>query len=124
MNAHFNLSRLYRIGEGVEKNQKKELYHVEEAAIGGNPEARHNLGTIEGRNKRFDRATKHYIIAAKQGQNESMKCLKLFYRDGIISKEDFVTALRGHKAAVDATKSPQREVAEAAKQRALERKNF
>jgi len=35
----------------------------------------------------------------------SVKC-------GYVSKEDFASALRGHQAAVDATKSPQRELAE------------
>ena len=34
---------------------------------------------------------------------------------GFVKKEDFAAALRGHQAAVDATKSPQRQAAEAAK---------
>jgi hypothetical protein len=33
--AHFNLSLMYRKGEGFEKDKKKELHHLEEAAIGG-----------------------------------------------------------------------------------------
>ena len=33
---------------------------------------------------------------------------------GIVSKEDYAAALRGHQAAVDATKSTQREKAEKA----------
>ena len=36
------------------------------------------------------------------------------YKLRMISKEDFAAALRAHQAAVDATKSPQREEAEAA----------
>ena len=35
--AHFLLSILYHQGLGVAKNVKKEVYHLEEAAIGGNP---------------------------------------------------------------------------------------
>ena len=31
--------QLYRNGLGVEKDEKKELYHLEEAAIGGHPDA-------------------------------------------------------------------------------------
>ncbi len=35
-----------------------------------------------------------------------------FYKDGDISKEEFAAALRAHQAAVDTTKSPQREAAD------------
>ena len=38
--SHYNLSILYRDGEGVEKDEKKEIYHSEEAAILGHPYAR------------------------------------------------------------------------------------
>ena len=34
------------------------------------------------------------------------------FKEGHISKDDLATALRAHYAAVDATKSPQREFAE------------
>jgi len=33
------------------------------------------------------------------------------FMDGVVSKEDFEAALRGHQAAVDATKSEQRDAA-------------
>jgi tetratricopeptide (TPR) repeat protein len=111
MNAHYNLSCMYARGDGVEKDKKKELYHLEEAAIGGHAEARHNLGNVEATSDRIDRAMKHWIIAAKQGDGESLKSLKKAFKMGIVSKEQFETALRGHKAAVDATKRPQREAA-------------
>ncbi len=45
--AHYHLSLMYRDGEGVEKDQEKEIYHLEEAAIGGHPNARFNVGCIE-----------------------------------------------------------------------------
>ena len=54
--AHYNLSCMYRDGQGVEKDEKKEVYHLEQAAIGGDPWARYNLGRFEGRNERFERA--------------------------------------------------------------------
>lgn len=47
MEAHGHLSTLYRNGEGVEKDRGKEIYQAEEAAIGGHPGARHNLGYYE-----------------------------------------------------------------------------
>ncbi len=44
----------------------------------------------------------------------ALKMLQVCYAKGIVSKEDFAAALRAHQAAVDATKSTQREAAEAA----------
>jgi TPR repeat protein len=112
MMAHHNLSVLYHEGVGVEKDMKKQVYHLEEAAIGGHPGARHNLGNHEGRKGRFDRAAKHYIIAANLGYDEALEAVKkLFLQGGLLSKEDYEAALRGHQAAVDATKSTQREEA-------------
>eukprot|EP00984_Skeletonema_dohrnii_P005515 scaffold1943_cov85-Skeletonema_dohrnii-CCMP3373.AAC.2 len=112
--AHYNLSVVYRDGEGVEKDKKKELHHLEEAAIGGHPDARHNLGCLENRDGRVARAVKHWIIAAKLGDDDSLESLKDAFGKGYVSKEDFAAALRGHQAAVDATKSPQRDEAELA----------
>eukprot|EP00577_Skeletonema_sp_RCC1716_P020426 CAMPEP_0113429262 /NCGR_PEP_ID=MMETSP0013_2-20120614/32349_1 /TAXON_ID=2843 ORGANISM="Skeletonema costatum, Strain 1716" /NCGR_SAMPLE_ID=MMETSP0013_2 /ASSEMBLY_ACC=CAM_ASM_000158 /LENGTH=303 /DNA_ID=CAMNT_0000317959 /DNA_START=31 /DNA_END=942 /DNA_ORIENTATION=- /assembly_acc=CAM_ASM_000158 len=110
--AHYLLSVMYRKGDNVEKDEKKEVYHLEEAAIGGHPYARHNLGCREWENGRMDRAIKHYIIAAKLGHDRSLEVVKKNYTNGYVSKEDFAAALRAHQAAVDATKSPQREAAE------------
>jgi len=110
--AHYHLSRMYRDGRGVEQDSKKEKYHLEEAAIGGHPSARYTLGLYEARQFRFDRATKHWIISANLGCDESMDMIREFYSKGAASKEDFAAALRAHQASVDATKSPQRERAD------------
>eukprot|EP00984_Skeletonema_dohrnii_P013411 scaffold5549_cov79-Skeletonema_dohrnii-CCMP3373.AAC.14 len=112
MDAHCYLSLMYRGGQGAEKDKGKEAYHLEEAAIGGHSDARHMLGCNEGENGRLDRAVKHWIIAAKLGEDESIERLKEGFKFGYVRKEDFASALRGHQAAVDATKSPQRELAE------------
>ncbi len=112
--AHYHLARFfYHDGKFVEKDEKKELYHLEEAAIGGHADARYNLGFLEDCRRRYDRAAKHLVIAANMGQDEALEALKRMYRDGLVSKEDFASALRAHQAAVDATKSPQREEGEA-----------
>jgi hypothetical protein len=111
VNAHFNISTLYHEGKGVEKDKKKEMYHLEEAAIGGHPGARYNLGANEWNSERDERAMKHYIIAAKLGHYIALDYVKQGFLDGIVSKEDYEAALRGHQAAVDATKSEQREEA-------------
>ena len=106
--ALHDLSSMYREGVGVEKDEKKEIYHLEEAVIRGHPDARFSLANWEWEGGKIDRAIKHYIIAANLGVNDAMLALKDCYKDGLVSKEDFATALRAHHAAVAATKSPQR----------------
>eukprot|EP00984_Skeletonema_dohrnii_P001170 scaffold359_cov83-Skeletonema_dohrnii-CCMP3373.AAC.1 len=58
---------------------------------------------------------KHWVIAAALGHDGSLDALKDSYEDGLVSKEDFAAALRAHQAAIEATKSPQREAAEKAR---------
>ena len=111
--AHYNLSIRYDNGDGVEKDKRKEMYHLEKAAIGGHPEARHNLGYYDWNNGRFERARKHWIIAANLGCHESLKGLRVLYASGYASKEDYADALRAYQTAVEAAKSSEREEAEA-----------
>ena len=110
--AHFNLSVLYRKGQGVGKDVKKEEHHLEEASIGGHPMARNNLAMIEQRRGRIDRAMQHWIITAKLGLDAGLGAVKKGFAHGVVSKEDYEAALRGHQDAVDATKSKQREEAD------------
>ena len=111
--SHFGLALMYQKGEsvGVEKDMGKAVYHLEEAAIGGHHYARYNLGFLEHRVGRIDRAVKHYIIAANLGYDFALEAVKKDFVDGYAGKEDYEVALRGYQAAVDATKSKQRDVA-------------
>ena len=110
--AHAKLAYLYFEGKGVEKDEKKAVYHLEEAAIGGDPYARHILAFDEMENGRPERAVKHLIIAANMGFEDSMKELWKCYAGGYISKDDLNATLRTHHDAVEATKSPQRKAFE------------
>jgi len=112
VSAQCQLADLYHYGYGVEKDRGKEIYHLEEAAICGHPSARCNLGIDEWNNGNKERAAKHWIIAATQGDDGSIKYLIADFRRGFVGKDDLAAALRAHQAAVDATKSPQREAAE------------
>ena len=110
--AHFELSCMYHHGnQFVKKDEKKEIYHLEEAAIGGYPMARHYLGCLELKTNRYERARKHFSIAANLGLNESLQALRKLYTDGHASKEDYASALRSYQAVVVATKSSEREEA-------------
>ena len=110
--AHYQLSLMYYDGEGVEKDEGKELYHLEEAAIAGHADARYNLGCVENDNGNVERAVKHWIISATQGYDGAIKALMVAFKKGFVEKEELAFALRAHKAAEDATKSPQRDAAE------------
>ncbi len=112
LDAHYKLALMYNDGRGVEKNMKKEVYHCEEAAVGGHPIARYNLACYEWSNGNIERAAKHHIIAAKLGFDMSMKALWGAFKHGQITKEDLDATLRSHQAAIDATKSAQRDAAE------------
>ena len=100
--AHFELSHMYHNEHGVEKDKGKKMYHMEEAAIGGHPAARYNLGIGEWNNGKTERAVKHWIIAATQGNDDSIKALMHAFRKGFVSKDKLAAALRAHQAAVDA----------------------
>jgi tetratricopeptide (TPR) repeat protein len=113
VDARFGLGILYRNGNGAEKDEKKAVCHFEQAAIDGHPLARVLLGNYEMNNCRFERAAKHFIIAANLGSEESLKLIKFLFVQGIVSKEEHAGALRGYQSAVNETKSAEREKAEA-----------
>jgi TPR repeat protein len=110
--AHYRLGMYYK-GDGVEKDEEMEVHHYEKAAIGGHPFARHNLACIEEENGNIERAVNHFIIAANLGDEDSMKALWTHYSLGNVTKEELDATLRTHQAAIDATKSEQRDAVEA-----------
>eukprot|EP00984_Skeletonema_dohrnii_P023043 scaffold12161_cov81-Skeletonema_dohrnii-CCMP3373.AAC.4 len=71
--AHYHLSHMYKKGEGIEKDEEMAVHHLEEAAIAGHPFARYNLGCHEWGNGKFERALKHFIIAANLGASNRWK---------------------------------------------------
>ncbi len=109
VDAHACLGNLYYNGLGVQKDEEKAIHHLEQAAIDGHPQARVGLADYETKNGRFERAAKHFIIAANLGEDRSLSSIKDLFVQGIVSKEDYTTALRGYQAAVEATKSAERE---------------
>eukprot|EP00984_Skeletonema_dohrnii_P027324 scaffold16855_cov99-Skeletonema_dohrnii-CCMP3373.AAC.1 len=111
--AHNQFGELYHNGQGVERDMKKAVHHWEEAAIGGHPGARFVLGANDAfyGGKKFNRAVKHFIIAASQGNDDALEQLKELYKNGKVTKAELAAALRAHQAAVDSTKSSQREAA-------------
>ena len=111
--AYCNIGIGYYRGRGVERDEKKAEHYYELAAIGGFAVARHNLGCSEFCAGNWDRALKHYTIAAGDGQNESVKGVQQLYLNGNAIKEDYTKALLAYQKYLDEIKSEQRDQAAA-----------
>eukprot|EP00956_Cyclotella_meneghiniana_P028060 scaffold64434_cov52-Cyclotella_meneghiniana.AAC.10 len=108
-NAHLNLGGAYLHGEGVQVDKKKAIYHYQLSAMLGSIRGRYYLGLMEAQDGNQDRAIRHFIIAAKYGDDMSLQMIKDGFTNGVITKEDFEKTLRGHKASQAKTKSDQRD---------------
>eukprot|EP00956_Cyclotella_meneghiniana_P008651 scaffold11800_cov27-Cyclotella_meneghiniana.AAC.4 len=112
--AHYSLGIAYKMGEGVEIDMKKAIHHYQIAAIMGSMFARHNLACIEFENRNYELAMKHFMIAASCGCKKSLHNIKIGFKNGHVTKEDFEKTLRDYQASCDETKSEQRDRAAAA----------
>ena len=101
-------------------DKKKAAHHWQIAAMMGKLNARHNLGCYEAENGNYNRALRHFMIAAKGGYKDSLDAVKQGFRDGHVTKEDFEKTLRGYQASCDETKSEQRDRAAVIMARARE----
>ena len=71
---------------------------------------------MELKDGNLDRAMRHFMIAARFGDNDALKMVKKGYMEGDVTKEDFEKTLRQHKASQDETKSDQRDRVRAARE--------
>ena len=112
--AYNNVGYAYSNGRGVQIDKKKAKYYYELAAIGGNEVARYNLGVVEEKAGNMNRALKHYMITARDGDSDALKKIQELYTNGHATKEDYATALRAYQAYLVEIKSTQRDAAAAA----------
>jgi len=106
-----SLGNLYRDGEGVERDDKKAQYYWELAAMDGIMSARQNLGVLEHRGGNSERAMRHLIIAAKAGSEKPMHAVKVAYKGGLVTKDEFASILRVHHERKKELKSDARDKA-------------
>ena len=111
--AYHNIGSAYHFGKGVERDNKKADQYYELAAIGGHATARGNLGNSEFRAGNWDRALKHWLIAAGDGYNDSVKNMQQLYMDGNATKGDYAKALRAYQKYLEEIRSEQRDNAAA-----------
>ena len=99
--AYFNLGNQYDNGRGVEIDRKKAKHYYELAAMNGSVQARNNLGVIDGQTGNYQRAMKHYIIAARAGSKRSLDAVKKGYVHGYVTKEEYANTLRAYQKIQD-----------------------
>jgi len=109
--AHHNLGVLYANGKEVAKDMAKAFHHYEAAAMSGHVSARYILGAMEGKAGNYDLALQHMMISAKLGCEDSLGMIKAAFMDGLASKADYATALRGYRESIDEMSSPDRDKA-------------
>ena len=110
--SHNSLGAIYCQGMGgVARDHKKAMLHFELAARKGHPKARHNLGLLEENAGKYDRALKHYMIAANMGNDLSLQSIKRMFENGQAVKADYGAALKGYQKAVEELSSPDRKEA-------------
>jgi hypothetical protein len=107
-NACTSIGHAYNTGIGVEVDNKKVRHYYELGAMGGDVKARWYLGAME---YRVDRALKHYLIAVRDGDDDSLKCIKRLYSDGHVPKYEYTKALRLHQEYLSEIKSTRRDEA-------------
>ena len=112
LNAHINLGTMFYNGCGVKQDVARGVHHWRHAAIQGHPEARHTLGLHEYRNGNNEVAVRHWMIAAKVGNEKSLNAIKeMFTEKGHATQAKYAEALKGYQTALNETKSPQRQEA-------------
>lgn len=93
-NAHHALWQAYRDGMAVDVDLKKAKRHLDVSAMGGNELARVDLGTWEWNAGRIDRAMKHFMIAARTGNNPALVELQNGLAHGLMTQEEYDTTTR------------------------------
>ena len=107
--AYFNLGDAYDNGRGVEIDKQKARHYLELAAMNGSARARHNLGVLEAQTGNYQRALKHFTLAARAGYKQSLDVVKTGFMNGIVTKNEYAQALRAYQKSKDEMKSEARD---------------
>ena len=105
--SYYNLGNMYnQVGD-----IKKAMHYYGLAAIKGNLNARANLAKMEGYASNDERAYKHFLIAARGGDVESLSKVRMGITRGFVTKEEYGVALRAYQQRKNETKSEMRDEA-------------
>ena len=110
--AYYNLGVSYDKGYGVEIDKKKAKHYFElAAAMNGHVDARYNLGVLEEQAGNDQRSIKHFMIAAKAGDEGSLDSVKNRFKKGLVSKDEYANTLRAYQTRQEEMKSDERDKA-------------
>ena len=110
-----SIASLYHLGIACYNEALDDAKSVQfwtKAALQGHVESRYKLGWIEGGKGNFDRAVRHCMISAKMGHKDSLDVIKIAFRNGLATEEQYAEALKGYQAAAEEMKSHDRDDAE------------
>lgn len=112
-NGHWYLyqsySEFYK-ERGVEKDMAKAIFHLEMAAIKGDPRSRCMLGCYEAKRGNLERAKKHWMHSASAGCDSCMRgAIKVGFEQGHVTEEEYIKTERAHKHSVNEMKSTERD---------------
>ena len=111
--GYHNLGQAYREGTGVVVDMGKAKYYYELSAMGGHVRARHNLGVTEATAGNWERAFKHFIIAARAGYKASLDVVKEGYIRAFVTKDEYASTMRAYHERHEEIKSDSRDKAAA-----------
>jgi TPR repeat protein len=100
-------------GGCVSKDDAKAKQYFEKAAMAGDADSRFNLGVMEFNADNFDRAIKHWLIAARCGKLDAVNAMKEAMTLGTATRDDYAQALQGYQHYVNDVRSEQRDRAAA-----------
>jgi TPR repeat protein len=103
--AHFNLAVDYHKGGDM----KKAKFHFEAAAMAGHEVARRELGNFEVKSRNWERASKHWTIAASAGDYRAMQSLQILFEHGRVSRESINSSLEAYNNACAEMRSEARD---------------
>ena len=96
---------------GIDK--RKAEYYYELAAMSGSIRARFNLGAKEYNLRNYQRAFKHFMLAARAGHKPSLIQVGKGYTEGHVTKEQWIDTLQEYQKSQDEMKSNARDKARA-----------
>ena len=91
----------------------RRMKYLEAEVKRGNASCMNHLGALVARSGNHEEANRHFMAAARSGDNTAMNNLMVKYRTPgiVLSKDDLTTTLRAYKAVNDRGKSEPREYA-------------
>jgi TPR repeat protein len=111
--AYYILGAIYDKGEGVSKDETKAKQYHEKAAMAGDVNSRFILGVVELKDGGFDRAIKHWLIAASCGELRAVNNMNTLTAGGNATRDQYAQALRGYQQYLIEVRSDQRDRAAA-----------